>query len=89
MNYFIGRSQEWLEKQLAARQQELAAGKTVTSVTAGDTSAAKTTQLSIIECIRMLLQALSLLDVATYPVASITPITETRVIFQPTPSSVL
>lgn len=82
MNYFLGRSQDWLEKQLRLQQQNLALGKTTTAVGAGDTHSGSAVQIGTVECIRMILAALSILDPATYPPEQVTPVTETRVTFR-------
>jgi len=81
LNYFIGKSQVWLEEQLASAQADAAAGKITTSVTTGDLSTGKQVQDDIATRIQRLLYALYLLDPTTYPLANIRRVTRTKVIY--------
>lgn len=80
-NPFIGRDQSWLETQLELAQNDFAAGKTMTAVNAGDTGNSKQVQMSPQQRIEYLLAALSILDPATYPPASVRRDSITRVTF--------
>ena len=64
---FPGKSQEWLEAQLAIVLDDIAAGKTVVSSAAGDSSLTEKTEGSLIRRKEMLLSDLSVLDSTTYP----------------------
>lgn len=70
-NWFIGKSQEWLEAELNKAQSDLAAGKTLTGWSQGGDSASKQVQLSAQERITELLYSLSQIDGETYPIDSI------------------
>jgi pyrroloquinoline quinone (PQQ) biosynthesis protein C len=80
-NPFIGRSQEWLGSQLEIAQQDYAMGKTIVSSGSGDVNNAKQVQATAEKRIEQLYKALSLIDPETYPAASITRNTVTRVAF--------
>ena len=69
--YFLGRSQEWLEAQLQQAQEDLAAGKTLSSWGNAGDSASKQIQISAHERIRMLLNDLNAIDPDNYPSTSI------------------
>ena len=79
INYFIGQTQESLETQLAAAQEELATGKHAASVSVGESSFTFEQELSLTKKIEMLLRALNLLDPDTYPIDQITPTTRARI----------
>jgi hypothetical protein len=81
LNYFIGKSQVWLEEQLASAQADAAAGKITTSDTTGDLSTGKVVQDDITTRIQRLLYALYLLDPTTYPLTNTRRTTRTRVIY--------
>jgi len=70
-NPFIGWTQADLETQLRAAQEELAAGKMLTSNSVGDTSFTAEREGSIIKRIEQIYRALNVLDSDTYPLASI------------------
>lgn len=78
-NPFIGRSQEWLESELEKAQEDYAAGKTTSSINAGDAGSSKVVQLTPEQRIRLLLKALNLLDSTLYPDSSIRRVTRTQV----------
>lgn len=79
---FIGRSQAWLEDQLKLAQNDLAFGKTVTSVTAGDVSNGKQVQATAEKRIAILLAALRLRDPEKYPSVDVIRPTEALVSFR-------
>jgi len=81
LNYFIGKSQSWLEEQLASAQAEAANGKTTTSVTTSDLSTGKVIESDVSTRIERLLYALYLLDPASYPLANIRRVTRTKAVF--------
>jgi len=81
LNYFIGKSQAWLEDALASAQADAAAGKTTTSVTTSDLSTGKVIQVDVRTRIEWLLYALGLLDPVNYPLTGSRRITRTRAIF--------
>jgi hypothetical protein len=81
-NLFIGRSQTWLEEQLAAAQEELANGSTLQQGGAGDAQAGFVVQGRPEERIKNLLFALWLKDPVTYPAADCNPATRTQVVFR-------
>ncbi len=76
----IRKSQEELEAELDLILAELMGGKTVTSWSVGDSSAEKNVWLSQPPEARMKLvaEALSIIDPTTYPPDSVTPIIRTR-----------
>lgn len=73
MNYYIGKSQAWLEAELEKAQAEFAAGKVVTGASAGDASTNKQVSMSLERRIQQILKALHLLDPDTYPAESVIP----------------
>ena len=73
MNYLIGLSQATLEAELAKAQADFMAGRTVTSVSAGDASTGKQMVMSVERRIQQLLKALHILDPVTYPAADVIP----------------
>lgn len=79
MNPFIGQSQETLEAWLREAQEDLAAGKTITSAGAGDTRFDNQVSGSPEKRIEQLLRALNLLDPVTYPATEIRRATRTRI----------
>jgi hypothetical protein len=81
MNYFIGKSQAWLEAELAKAQADFASGKTTTSVSAGDASSGKQSMMSLERRIQQILKALFLLDPVTYPAVDVIPNRMTRASF--------
>ena len=80
LNIFVGKSQAWLEEQLAKAQADYASGRVLTSVSAGDTSTGKLVQVNIRDRISALLVALNALDPTTYPASSLR-ISRTRITF--------
>lgn len=80
-NPFIGKSQDWLETELAKAQDDLAAGKSTISANSGDIGVRNQLDFSLRERIRLILQALSILDSTSYPPASITPSGATKIVF--------
>lgn len=77
-NPFIGWSKTDLEIALRAAQNEYAAGVQIASVGAGDTNVSGSVQVTILERIRQIYQALFLIDPVTYPIDKITPIDRTH-----------
>ena len=77
VNYFVGRSRQWLESELRAVQDDIAAGKTVTSYGAGDISSGKQVEINLDERWRRLYYALYLLAPLEYPLSAISKITVT------------
>lgn len=78
---FIGWTQAELESALKDAQRELAEGKSLTSVSAGDGSASKAIQMTPITRIRKILLKLHTIDAVAYPMDSITPTSQTQVAF--------
>lgn len=69
MNVFIGKSQSWLEAELAHCQAELSAGKVRIEVDS-DGVAVKSQAMGSIEYrVELILRRLHTLDSATYPIA--------------------
>ena len=81
MNYFIGKSQAWLEAELAKAQAEYAEVKSLVQASGGDASASKQLAMSLERRIQQILRALYLLDPATYPADSVIPVRQTRASF--------
>jgi hypothetical protein len=81
LNYFIGKSQAWLETELAKAQAEYAEGKSLVQASGGDASASKQLAMSLERRIQQILRALYLLDPATYPADSVIPVRQTRASF--------
>ena len=81
LNYFIGKSQAWLEAELAKAQAEYAEGKSLVQASGGDASASKQLAMSLERRIQQILRALHLLDPATYPADSVIPVRQTRASF--------
>lgn len=78
LNYFIGRDQAWLEKELKLAQDDLAKGKTISGVNAGDSGNTKQVQESAKERIKLLLEALRKIAPDDYTADDVARITETR-----------
>lgn len=78
MNPFIGATQAQLESWLRDAQRDLAAGKTISAVNAGDAGSQKMVQMTPLDRITKLLAALSLIDPTTYPPADIRKVTRTK-----------
>ena len=76
-NWFVGKSQAWLEAELAKAQQDLSAGSASTGGTEGDAAFTEEVAWNPRERIYALLYSLHLLDPTTYPnnVARLTRIT--------------
>ena len=70
-NPYIGRTQAWLEAELAKAQQELANGVQIHTSGSGDVSASGSIQRSAETRISQLLLALNRLDPVTYPAEDI------------------
>lgn len=70
VNYFVGRTQAWLENQLAQCQEDLAAGKTRITWGAGESSSGSLKTTSPQQRYADLYFALSVLDPDTYPPAN-------------------
>jgi len=81
LNYFIGKSQPWLEAELAKAQAEYAEGKTLVQASGGDASASKQVSMSLERRIQQILKALYLLDPVTYPADDVIPVRVTRASF--------
>lgn len=79
-NAYLGKSQQWLESQLALAQADLAAGKTVTRANSDVIGVQNELGLSTTERIRLLLAALNKLDPETYPADQVSPATQTRAV---------
>jgi hypothetical protein len=67
VNYFIGKTQAWLEAELAKVQEDLAAGKTLVSWGAGESNAVNVRQMSLQTRFDHLYRALHELDPDNYP----------------------
>jgi len=78
-NYFRGKSQAWLEAQLAMAQADASAGKATTSITTSDLSTGKIIEVDADTRIRRLEWALYELDPIKWPLQR--PNTRTRAIF--------
>jgi hypothetical protein len=78
LNYFKGRDRAWLEQQLRFAQDDLAKGKTVTGVNAGDSGNTKQVQENARERIRLLMEALHEVAPDDYSADEVSRITETR-----------
>jgi len=83
INYFIGRSQQSLEADLANAQEDLAAGKSVMDASSGDVSKRESMMGSIEKRIRLILQALTVINPTLYPPSQTMPTREFRVAFGP------
>jgi hypothetical protein len=81
LNYFIGKSQPWLEAELAKAQAEYAEGKTLVQASGGDASASKQVSMSLERRIQQILKALYILDPVTYPAEDVIPVRVTRASF--------
>ena len=81
MNYFIGKSQAWLETELDKCQADYAAGKTTVSVSAGDATTGKQVSMSLERRMQQILKALHILDPVTYPASSVIPQRQTKAAF--------
>lgn len=81
INYFIGWTTDDLQRALREAQEDLAAGKATIQAGAGDASAQSRIEKSAEARIQLILRALYAIDPETYPLADITPITQTRVTF--------
>jgi len=82
--YFPGRGQQWLEARLLRIQEDIAAGKRLTSWGAGGDSASRQVEVSALEVQRMLLNDLYLIDPDTYPIDSLRRIRSTVAVFRDT-----
>lgn len=71
-NIFIGKSQAWLEEQLAAAQEELATGKTTIAGGVGEVNYQKLLTVGPTQRIAMILAALNKIAPATYPIDDVT-----------------
>lgn len=67
VNYFAGKSQAWLESQLATTLDELAAGKVRIAVGSGDVSSQSMVEADLTTRYDRLYYALFLLAPTTYP----------------------
>lgn len=76
-NPFIGWTQAELELELRRAQDDFAAGASVSSSSAGDTTGSYRGELSAKRRIELILKALYLLDPATYPLDQIVSIDRT------------
>lgn len=81
MNYFIGKTQAWLETELAKAQEEYAEGKTLISAGAGDANDSKQVSMSLERRIQQLLKSLHIIDPTTYPASSVIPNRQTKASF--------
>jgi hypothetical protein len=81
LNLFAGKSQSWLEAELAKAQADLSAGKTVTSVTSDGSSTGKLVQVSAVERIKLLLAALNKIAPDSYPWKDAVSTSRTRAVF--------
>lgn len=72
---------EELERELKGAQEDLSAGSTMTRAGAGDAQADSRVDKSPEERIKLLYKALNRLDAVRYPIADITPIDRTKIIF--------
>lgn len=79
--YFIGRSQEWLEAELAKAQEDLAAGTTSTGGSEGDSTFQEQASSTPQDRIDNLLYELSFLDPAKYPRADVVGRKTVRAVF--------
>lgn len=67
VNYFAGKSQTWLETELAKVQAELSSGKVRVSVGSGDVNSQSLIEADLTARYDRLYYALYLLDPTTYP----------------------
>jgi hypothetical protein len=81
INFFVGWSQQELEAELRAAQEDLAAGKSTISSQAGEVRSGAAVELSAQERIKLILRALNKVNPEEYPVADVTAITSTRAAF--------
>jgi hypothetical protein len=81
INYFVGWSQEELEEELVAAQEDLAAGKSTVMAQAGEARSGSQVEISAQERIKQLLKALNLLNPTQYPIDQVTAVTCTRACF--------
>lgn len=79
INPFIGQSQTQLETWLAEAQKDLAQGKTTSYAMGGDVSKSSAIQMTPMQRIQKLLEALHVLDPDTYPASSIRRVSRTRI----------
>jgi|GEM_PF-1344828 len=82
---FIGRTQAWLEAELAKAQEDLASGKTTTGWGAGDRNASKKSEASAAKRIQLLRFELYHLNPTAYPKASVQRVTRTKAVFSDNP----
>jgi len=76
--HFPGKPQAWLETELDKVLADLAAGKTVQSYTAGDSSGSELVSISIMRRKEMILSDLNKIAPDTYPRATTQPARITR-----------
>jgi len=81
INYFIGWTQQQLEIELQAAQEDLAAGKSTIAAQGGDSRIGSQVELAPQERIKLILKALNALDPDNYPIADITSVNLTRAAF--------
>jgi hypothetical protein len=81
INYFAGRSREWLEGQLAQCQEDIAAGKTLIQWGAGDSTGIRKVQLTPQLRYQQLYYALYLIAPDEYPASGFAPINRTKATF--------
>ena len=67
VNYFVGKTQAWLEAELAKVQADIAAGKTITTASSGDVASGKMVETNAKARFDQLYYALYLLAPTTYP----------------------
>ena len=81
INYFIGWTQSELEEELAAAQEDLAAGKATIMAQAGEARSGRAVEESAVNRIKMLLRALNAVNPTAYPADQVTAMTSTRAAF--------
>lgn len=82
MNVFTGKSQAWLETELAHCQAELARGKVRLEVDSDGVSVKHQMTGSIEYRIQLILRALNALDSATYPARDVVRVNRTSARFR-------
>ena len=80
--YFPGRGIQWLQARLERIQEDIAAGKTLTSWGSGGDSASRQVNTDPLAVQRMLLNDLNIVAPATYPVESLRRIHCTTAVFR-------
>jgi hypothetical protein len=81
VNYFIKQPREWLEKQLAQCQEDIAVGKTLIQWGAGDSSGIRRVQLTPQLRFQQIYYALYLIAPDDYPATGLAPTNRTRAVF--------